>query len=1358
MGIMFRITQIIALVLGLAIAASASQNTIFEPEDGRKLFIVGQDLDAVGGKPFQNNVPITPVFGGGLTGVPALNDGYVDHFPMPAGITSYSTIPELWGLDTIVDYGAGLLYADTYKQFEQFEGTALSLGLAFIGQSEPIADGVYDAQIVYLANWLKNFGRPVFLRIGFEFDYGPNQYGGPSGYIPAYRHIVDVLRAEGVTNVAYVWQGLTANSGSGFFPGADYVDWISFSAFSPGGAPPSTYTNGNMFKLAEIHDKPVMIAEMATNGVRLESANGNAIWRSYFQPWLDMIESTDRIKAVAWINQDWQTQPLWADLRFWDNTNTRLQDNEIVKQNWTEAMEGLPWIQAEFENVFDAIRLEESKYDNPAFDIIDNVVEGGTGLRATYFSGTEFEEEVLTVDENVNINIIGGRSPYPEVPRLNYSARWIGNLVAPNTGTYTILTTSDDGIRVWANDTIQIDNWTPHARTTDFFKLDMVAGEPVPIIIEYFQGFGSSVAILEWRGPNFGRKLVEPNFMFPEDAPTDNTVLEITDGTGLTTTYFDGTDLQTPVLEGLSNIDFSLGFSGSPAEGVPSDFFSVRWEGYLVPPASGNFEFYFTVDDGARVWFDDQLMVDEFVPGSTREINFSYAMQAGQPVKILVEYFENFGGAVARLEWVSTSWSAFLPREVVGTNYLFPIDEIPQVIDDDTPTAFSFAEITDAPVATSIESESVIISGINIPVDVSIVGGEYSINDGAFTSEPTTLENGDALKLRLVSADSMGTTLQASVTVGQSQASFSVTTVAADSEPDAFELVDQLSAPLDSEILSNTITISGINVSLDVSIVGGEYSINAGAFTTEASSVVDGDTIQVRLNSAATEATTTIATLTVGSITEDFSVQTEGIIGPDAFSFDPIIDAATSSFVTSNEVTISGLSGVSPITITNGEYSIDGGSFTSAEGSIDNGQTLQLRVFTTGFSETSEATVTVNDITTSFTVTTEAEDATPAPFSFTNISDADPSTTYTSNAITVAEINSSVAISISGGAYSINGGPFESISSSVTTGDSVVVQVESSSEFSTEATATLTIGGVTADFSVTTTAIDITPSSFELNTITNAELETEYTSTAITVSDVNASTAVSIEGGEFSVNGGAFTSADSLVELNDEVVVRLLSSAEFDTTVNATLTIGGVSATFSVTTMPIDATPNSISFDNLVDVIPGTLATSNVVTVTGINTAVAISIVGGEFSINGGVYSAAAATVVSGDQISVRLSSSTEFETTVTATLSIGDISADFSVTTEAPAPTRGDFGIENSGDGSGIIYFRDEGWTGRWNFVCLNDHCTPGQLVGEYWERSTSGQFAGGLTPGGSYNIQLKVQDDQTGQFISPNYPVVFE
>ena len=80
--------------------------------------------------------------------------------------------------------------------------------------------------------------------------------------------------------------------------------------------------------------------------------------------------------------------------------------------------------------------------------------------------------------------------------------------------------------------------------------------------------------------------------------------------------------------------------------------------------------------------------------------------------------------------------------------------------------------------------------------------------------------------------------------------------------------------------------------------------------------------------------------------------------------------------------------------------------------------------------------------------------------------------------------------------------------------------------------------------------------------------------------------------------------------------------------------------------------------------------------------------------------------------------------------------------------------GVAYAGQGieaDGTIYFDDEGWTGSWNYICLSNHCVPGEKVDGRWERRVSG-----LVAGQTYCISLKVQDNATGQYLSPVYCVV--
>lgn len=95
---------------------------------------------------------------------------------------------------------------------------------------------------------------------------------------------------------------------------------------------------------------------------------------------------------------------------------------------------------------------------------------------------------------------------------------------------------------------------------------------------------------------------------------------------------------------------------------------------------------------------------------------------------------------------------------------------------------------------------------------------------------------------------------------------------------------------------------------------------------------------------------------------------------------------------------------------------------------------------------------------------------------------------------------------------------------------------------------------------------DTVPNAFGFTAITGTELSTQYTSNTITVWGISGQTAVSVVGGEYSINGGIFVSSNWLINLWDTVVLRSTSSASFSTNTNTVLNIGWITGTFTITT------------------------------------------------------------------------------------------------------------------------------------------------------------------------------------------------
>ena len=207
-----------------------------------------------------------------------------------------------------------------------------------------------------------------------------------------------------------------------------------------------------------------------------------------------------------------------------------------------------------------------------------------------------------------------------------------------------------------------------------------------------------------------------------------------------------------------------------------------------------------------------------------------------------------------------------------------------------------------------------------------------------------------------------------------------------------------------------------------------------------------------------------------------------------------------------------------------------------------------------------------------------AVDTTPNAISFTASTNAEPNAVVTSPAVTITGINTAAPVSISGGEYSINGGAFTSAAGTIANGQTLSVRITASDQTNTPISATITVGGVSAMFSVTTLA-DVTPDAFTFTAKTGAELNTEYTSDTVTLKGIDVAVPITITGGLYSINGGDFISTPGTVSVDQTVTIKATSGNDTDTTQNAVLTVGGVSGTFTITTK-LDTTPPVAKFQS----------------------------------------------------------------------------------------------------------------------------------------------------------------------------------
>ena len=161
---------------------------------------------------------------------------------------------------------------------------------------------------------------------------------------------------------------------------------------------------------------------------------------------------------------------------------------------------------------------------------------------------------------------------------------------------------------------------------------------------------------------------------------------------------------------------------------------------------------------------------------------------------------------------------------------------------------------------------------------------------------------------------------------------------AVDTTPDAFSFTSQTGVALSAVTTSNAMTVTGINSPATISVTGGTYSVNGGTFTSTSGTVTNGQTVTVRPTSSAANSAVTTTTLTIGGVSAAFTSTTVSVAGPDttpdAFTFTAQNAVPLSSLRTSNVVTVTGIDAPASISVTGGTYSINGGAFTAATGTV----------------------------------------------------------------------------------------------------------------------------------------------------------------------------------------------------------------------------------------------------------------------------------------------------------------------------------------------------------------------------------------------------------------------------------------
>jgi len=243
--------------------------------------------------------------------------------------------------------------------------------------------------------------------------------------------------------------------------------------------------------------------------------------------------------------------------------------------------------------------------------------------RGEYYGNRFLSGSPALVRDDASVRFSWGTAaPAVGLPADGFSARWV-RTIAFQGSNYRFYATSDDGVRVWLDGVLIIDQWHDAAGVTYTAERALTAGNHT-LRVEYCENTGAAQIQIwwerlgdfpQWRGEYFPRAdLVGAPVLLRNDA----------------------------------DVNFDWG-RYAPSSGMPADGFSVRWTRSLWFD-EGHYRFHAVVDDGMRLYVDGTLVIDSWRDGGRREVTGDRQLASGSHA-VRVEYYERSGEALVQVRW-----------------------------------------------------------------------------------------------------------------------------------------------------------------------------------------------------------------------------------------------------------------------------------------------------------------------------------------------------------------------------------------------------------------------------------------------------------------------------------------------------------------------------------------------------------------------------------------------------------------------------------------------------------------------------------------------------------------------------------
>ena len=687
-----------------------------------------------------------------------------------------------------------------------------------------------------------------------------------------------------------------------------------------------------------------------------------------------------------------------------------------------------------------------------------------------------------------------------------------------------------------------------------------------------------------------------------------------------------------------------------------------------------------------------------------------------------------------------------------------------------TPRPFKFQGVSGQTPGATVVSLPVILDGFNVPLAISCAGCEYSLGEGEFTPTAGTVSPGQSVRLRAAAAPTANTLKTVTLTVGSVAGTFEIGTATGTTpQPTGEPLVvlmfqPSFGPPTIQTTIHSPATLTTTRAFTANPGTGVEVVRNQSTYTQYLFRMTFGGPNGAPLTPGIYESVSqssnpsqpflyladggngcgyngirkvVVHEIAYGSdgrverLALDFEVDcTYGTpsrafgrvriaslvpIGydftlPRPFGFGKVMGLVPGSVATSASVVLDGFTVPLPISCTDCEYSVDGGAFTAAAGTVASGQSVRVRTTAPSIDNgVRTATLSVNGALGTFVVTTPPG-ASPQP------NGAPLVVIYSQwNERVAGGWTRAYSPAAAGGTFWVDRNNYAGIWLYVTSPDwdNSYLQINFSGP-----NQTLLAPGTYSNVAVYKYPLTTASPALSAATYYNCY---SLRDSQFTIHEV-----------AYDANGRPTKLAADFVQYCEDDPDPMIGFVRYNSDVPIVY--------------PTDTVPRRIVLPEVVAANRGVLVSSTTATVHAMNAPAAISIADGEYSIDGGAFTSVPGTVRTGQTVQVRAMSATRYNTSTQATLSIGGRAIAFRITTLAGnnSAVAADFNF----DGRSDLMWRNS-VTGQLYGVLMNGLATSGEgaiyaVADLNWKVAATGDF------NGDGRADILYRNDATGQLYA--------